>query len=159
MTDRRGKAPAPLRLHATDAEDLQAVSAALSSATVKRGDMTWDRRARRFALVCNRFRWEGDEVPDSSGGSRIRAGVRFSDVQSVQALGLNRADQETVLELLSVECESGETPPEATVTLTFAGGPQIRLAVECVDVLVDDMGRAWYTPNRPRHDTEDGGGE
>ena len=159
MNDRKGGPPPPLRLHAADAEDLPAISAALSGATVKRGDMTWEKRGRRFALVCNRFRWEGEEVPESSGGSRIRSGVHFNDVQNVQAQGLNAVDQETVLELLSVVAEPGEEAPEAEVTLTFAGGPQIRLSVECIDVLVDDMGRAWYTPNRPRHETEDGAGD
>ncbi|WP_417516681.1 DUF2948 family protein [Minwuia sp.] len=159
MKDRKRKPPAPLHLHAVDEDDLKVVSAALSSATVKRADMRFDRNARRFAFVCNRFRWEGDEVDDDKGGSRIRAGIQINDIARVQALGMNGIDGETVLELLSIVSEPGDNVPEATITLTFAGGPAVRLEAGCVDVLVDDMGRAWYTPNRPRHEIEDGDGD
>lgn len=158
MRGGKSEAPAPLHLHAADTEDLPVVSAALSSAAVKRGDMRYDPRRRRFALVCNRFRWEGGEFEDGLGGSRIRAGVQINDVESVQSSGFSSLPDETVLELLSLQAEAGETPPEAVLTLTFAGGPAVRLKTGCVDVLVDDMGRAWYTPNRPDHEQESGDG-
>jgi len=158
MRGGKSEAPAPLHLHAADTEDLPVVSAALSSATVKRSDMGYDPRRRRFALVCNRFRWEDGEFEDGLGGSRIRAGVQINDVESVQSSGFSSLPDETVLELLSLQAEAGETPPEAVLTLTFAGGPAVRLKTGCVDVLVDDMGRAWYTPNRPDHEQESGDG-
>lgn len=158
MRKKTPTAPELLHLHAADAEDLPVVSAALSSATVKRADMGLDQKGRRFAFVCNRFRWEGQELEGEKGGSRIRAGVRFLDVESVQSTGLSKLDGETVLELLSVQAEPGETPPEAIITLNFAGGPAVRLKAGCIDVLVDDMGRAWYTPNRPDHEGDRGDG-
>lgn len=150
--------PPRLKLHAVDPDDLRVVAAALASATVKRGDMGFDRRARRFAFVCNRFRWEDDPFPDDRGGSRIRAGVQVNDVESVSALGLSGADPETVLELLNVEAHVTD-PPAATLELQFAGGAALKLSAGCIDVLVDDMGRAWYTPNRPSHETENGDGD
>lgn len=158
MKKKSPKAPEPLHLHAADAEDLPVVSASLSSATVKRADMGLDRKGRLFAFVCNRFRWEDGELEGAKGGSRIRSGVRILDVESVQSTGLSGLAGETVLELLSIQSEAGETPPEATITLNFAGGPAVRLKTGCVDVLVDDMGRAWYTPNRPDHEGDRGDG-
>lgn len=158
MVKKSPRAPAPLHLHAADAEDLPVLSAALSSATVKRVDMGLDRKGRRFAFVCNRFRWEGSELDGEQGGSRIRAGVRILDVETVQSTGITVLNSETVLELLSIQAEAGETPPEATITLHFAGGAAVRLKAGCIDVLVDDMGRAWYTPNRPDHEGDRGDG-
>lgn len=159
MKSRSPEGPAPLHLHAIDAEDLPVISASLSSATVKRSDLGFDRKGRKFAFVCNRFRWEGHEIDDKDGGTRIRAGVRILDVSAVQSVGLADVDAETVLELLSVQAEPEDPVPCATITLNFAGGPAIRLTAGCIDVLVDDMGRAWYTPNRPDHEGESGTGE
>lgn len=160
MRIRRAKAghPPRLKLHAVDPDDLRVVAAALASATVKRGDIGLDRKARRFAFVCNRFRWEDTEFPDDRGGSRIRAGVQFNDVDNVSALGLAEADPGTVLELLNIEAEVTD-PPAAVLELQFAGGAALKLEAGCIDVLVDDMGRAWYTPNRPSHETENGDGD
>lgn len=160
MSDKTKKngAPQRLKLHAVDPDDLRVVAAALSGATVKRGDIGLDRKARRFAFVCNRFRWEDTDFPGNRGGSRIRAGVQFNDVDKVSALGLADADPETVLELLNVEAEVTDAPA-AVLELQFAGGAALKLEAGCIDVLVDDMGRAWYTPNRPSHETENGDGD
>ncbi|MDF1722848.1 MAG: DUF2948 family protein [Minwuia sp.] len=138
-----------LHLHAVEADDLSALSAAMVSATVKRGDLGYQKVRRRFAFVSNRYRWE-DERLNEMGGSRIRAGVQINDVTRVQAQGLAALDAETVLELLSITAEAGD-PPAAQLTLNFAGGMTVRLDVGCIDVLMDDMGRPWYTPNQPDH--------
>jgi len=159
MTDGKARPPALLHLHAAEPDDLPAISAAVSSAAVKRADMGYEASRRRFALVCNRFRWEGDEVEAGTGGSRIRAGIQINDVEAVQSMGLKDVPGDTVLELLAIEAAPGETAPEAIITLTFAGGPAVRLKTGCIDVLVDDMGRAWYTPNRPDHEGDSGVGE
>ena len=59
----------PLKLRATDAGDLEVVSAGLQDAIVPVVDMTWEREARRFVLVVNRFKWEVGEtrLPDEPG--------------------------------------------------------------------------------------------
>lgn len=135
------------------------LAAALQSATVKRGDMSYDRRRRRFAFVCNRFRWEDEtRLAASRGGSRIRAGVQINDVAAVRALGIGDVDEETVLELLSIEATLSDDLA-GTLVLHFAGGGAASLEVGCIDVLVDDMGRPWYTPNRPDHGVDTGPAE
>src|SRR5437764_3732668 len=47
-----------LRLRAEDAEDLAVISACLQDALVSVRDLAYDREARSFVLVANRFRWE-----------------------------------------------------------------------------------------------------
>jgi len=56
----------PLRLMARDKEDLQVLSALIQDAIFPATEMTWDRKARRFALLLNRFRWE-----DADGTGRV----------------------------------------------------------------------------------------
>lgn len=142
-----------LHLHAVEADDLAVLSAAVASATVKRGDLGYQKIRRRFAFVCNRYRWEDDSL-ENVGGSRVRAGVQINDVTRVQVQGLATRDADTVLELLSISMEPLEAPA-ARLILNFAGGMTVRLDAGCIDVLMDDMGRPWYTPNQPDHGLEE----
>ena len=54
-----GPSDPELRLRAEDAEDLAVISACLQDALVSVRDLAYDRAARNFMLVANRFRWEG----------------------------------------------------------------------------------------------------
>ena len=62
---------ARLRLAASDAEDLEVLSARLQDAVFKLKDASWQPKKRRFALVVNRLQWE------AGGKTRVRAGLHF----------------------------------------------------------------------------------
>ena len=47
-----------LRLKAMDGEDLTVLSSLAQDAVFPASEMKWDRKARRFAILINRFRWE-----------------------------------------------------------------------------------------------------
>lgn len=142
-----------LHLHAVNADDLEVLSAALVSTTVKRADLALQKARRRLAFVGNRFRWEDGRL-EGMGGSRIRTGVQINDVIGVRAQGMAALDGEAVLELLSITQKPLDAPA-AELTLNFAGGMTMLLDVDCIDVLMDDMGRPWYTPNQPDHGLDD----
>ena len=141
MTD-----PAPLKLLAQDVEDLAVISAALQDAVAKIGDIRWDASARTLTLACNRFRWESG----TKKGQRIRSALQLGDVTGVQARKLRRDAKGAVVELLSVAFEPGEAPGGA-VLLTFAGGGDLKVSVDCLDVILADVSEAWSTPRRPGH--------
>ena len=139
---------APLKLLAQDADDLAVISAALQDAVAKIGDIRWDASARTLTLACNRFRWE---VGGKRGkGERIRSALQLGDVTGVQARKLRRDAKGAVVELLSIAFEPGEAPGGA-VLLTFAGGGDLRVSVDCLDVVMADVSDAWSTPHRPGH--------
>ena len=142
-----------LHLHAVNADDLEVLSAALVSTTVKRADLALQKARRRLAFVGNRFRWEDGRL-EGMGGSRIRTGVQINDVIRVRAQGMSALDGEAVLELLSITQKPLDAPA-AELTLNVAGGMTMLLDVDCIDVLMDDMGRPWYTPNQPDHGLDD----
>ena len=48
----------PLNLGAMDTDDLKVISALVQDAVFPITEMKYDRKARRFALLINRFRWE-----------------------------------------------------------------------------------------------------
>ena len=68
----------------------------------------------------------------------------------MQSTGIDRNARETVLELLAVRFEPRKRP-SGDVVLDFAGGATIRLAVECLEAQLTDLGPAWSTPHAPRH--------
>lgn len=144
-----------MKLKGFDCEDVGVLAAALQGAVVKVGDMAFEPRRRRFAMLVNRFRWEADAAgpPSPVGGSRVRCGVRFEGVLTVRTLGFRITEPETVLELLTISCQVTD-PPSAELTLIFAGGFETLLRAECVEVTLEDIGQPWPTRNRPDHDRE-----
>jgi len=120
-------------------EDLPAISALLQDATLRAVDLGYDRRARRLALLVNRYRWE------AGGRSRVRAALRIETVLAVQRLHWP-ATPDAVLDLLSL------TRHDDFLVLTFAGGAALRARVEVVDVVLEDIAAPWPTAREPRHD-------
>lgn len=132
-----------LHLLAEDAEDLAVISAALQDAVAKIGDIAVEHR--RVTVAFNRYRWEG------KGGERVRSALQIGSVMGVQQRNLRRGAKSAVIELLSVDFEPGE-PPGGVITLSFAGGGDLRMTVECVDAVLADISAPWATPRTPVHE-------
>ena len=49
----------------------------------------------------------------------------------------------------------GKDDGSGEVTLVFGGGGAIRLEVECLDVVLDDLGLTWVTTKKPQHEVFD----
>jgi len=135
----------PLRLLAQDAEDLAVISAALQDAVAKLGDIAYEPKGRRLTIAFNRYRWE------AGGGERIRSALQLGGVLKVQTRKLKRHAPDAVLEILAMTFEPGEAPG-GTVTLSFAGGGDLRAEVECVEAVLADVSRPWPTPRKPAHE-------
>jgi hypothetical protein len=162
-----------LKLRARDAEDLETIAAVLQDALVPRAGMKYQPGERRFALMVNRFCWEGRTAEDAAalapagrGGAdarfadqdaaafeRVRAALVFDRVRSVKHRGLAAAAKAGVLSLLTLRLHRN------FVLLSFAGGAEIRLEVDRVSCHLEDLGEPWPTVWRPRHsDSEIPGG-
>jgi hypothetical protein len=56
-----------------------------------------------------------------------------------------------VIELLAIGFEPGEAPG-GTVTFSFAGGGDLRVEVECLDVILADITGSWGARTEPNHE-------
>ena len=137
--------PAPLQLLAEDQDDLAVISAALQDAVAKVGDIVFEAKARRLTIAFNRFRWE------AGARQRVRSALQLGGVLSVQARKIRRDRRDGVLELLAIGFEPEEAPG-GLLTLSFAGGGDLRVRIECVDAVLADISQPWPTPREPAHD-------
>ncbi len=143
------QAPRPLRLLAEDAEDVAIISAALQDAVVQIGDIHYEPRARRITLALNRFCWE--QAGRGPACERVRAALQIGSVLGVKARRLRREPREAVVELLAVDFHPGE-PPGGKVLLSFAGGADLSIEVECLDAVLADVSQPWPAARTPSHD-------
>jgi hypothetical protein len=142
--------PERLKLIAMDGEDLAIISAHCQDSVLKAVDITYLPREKRFLVAMNRFVWE-KVGKDATSFERRKAVLHFERVNKVLAQGIDRRNRDKVLSLLAVTFAEKESP-EGMIELSFAGGPTIRLEVECVEAQLADMDAAWGTSNLPGHD-------
>lgn len=138
-----------LKLIADDGDGLAIVSAAVQDAITKPELMTFNRKARSFGLVCNRFCWE--RANRSGPYFRSRAVLSFFGVESVQQRGVSPGAHV----ILGLDFEAAEIPPGGVIRIILAGTATIRLTVECIDVALVDQDASWPTPRRPRHGADE----
>lgn len=131
----------------TDREDLSVISACLQDAVTCLADMAYIPERGRFALMLNRFRWEGAQE-NGDAAERVRSGLHFETVRNVQRRDLPSGKTHP-LELLAIQANDGEET--TAITFFFAGGGAIRLEAECIDCQLKDVSAPWTAKSVPRH--------
>jgi len=135
-----------LRLRAVDSESIGVVAAAIQDAIFSVGQVRYDTRGRSFTLRLSRYRHE------VTSPSRIESGLRFDSILSVRRQGVSQDADEAyavILDLTFNETEDGQ----GVCLLSLAGGGQIELSVETVDITLADIGDARPTKKIPQHET------
>jgi hypothetical protein len=156
-----------LRLRAEDAEDLAVISACLQDALISVRDLAYDRQARNFVLVANRFRWEGEGTRERAGEGagvepraeagapfeRTLCGVTFEEIDGVAYRGFQRTNEDCILALLSIRPSFGPEIGEkgGVIDLEFAAGGTIRLSAAAIRCRARDFGEPWPTVWQPGH--------
>jgi len=149
-----------LRLLAAGQDDLQVLSALLQDAIVPGEDMQFDRGGRRFVMVANRFCWDlppVEGVTSESGGPVYRrrlCGIRVADVRSVRQSGMPADRRAALLNLLAMTAEP-EDDGTTGLTMLFSGGAALRLNVDALQVIAEDIAPGQPTPNRPQHQADE----
>ena len=124
-----------LKLIALDREGLGVISAHVQDTCVRRADMAFMLKQRRFVVVGMRYDWVGAKTGPKE---RVESVLSFDRVLKVSHLGLKGTDDNATLNLLAVRFERTD-PPAGVIFLAFAHGALIRLEVECVEVRLSDM--------------------
>jgi len=85
--------------------------------------------------------------------ARIRTGIHFHGVTNVQNRGIKQHSQQ-VLSLLTLQFEPHETltAPAGYIRFVFSAGAELRLTVEALNVIMQDVTASWPTAHRPKHE-------
>lgn len=145
---------APLRLKALDGDDLAVIAALAQDAVFPAGQMRWDRKARRFAILLNRFRWEDADHARlrKRRYERVQAVLSIEDVMNVQSQDVDPTDPDMIFSLLSITFDA-TSDGMGRITLTLAGDGIIACDVETLEVLLRDVTRPYVAPSakEPTH--------
>ncbi len=142
---------APLNLGAQEQDDLRVLSSLAQDAVFPITEISWVPARQRFAILLNRFRWEGSGR-QRRAPQRVRALLVVENVRHVSSQGLDRNDKDVILSLLSIGFEPSDDV-SGDLLLTLAGDGAIRLDVEALDVTLKDVTRPYLAPSgkTPEH--------
>ena len=135
----------PLKLRAEDQSDLAIISAAVQDAIIRVGDLRYDPVGRSLTLRLSRYQNE------TSTGTRIEAGLRIDSVMRMQSMGFDRSNPDAFAVILNLTFEPIDAP-EGTLSIHLAGGGVLKATVECLDIILLDIGSPRKTSRTPDHD-------
>jgi hypothetical protein len=138
-----------LHLRATDPEDLAVISACLQDARISLKEMVFTPAERRFLAAFVRFRRElQDDWQSCAGLTECDAALVFEDVAEVKHRGLDLADLDRPLELLTIATSPGREH-RLHIDLVFAGDRQVQLRTDRIECRLDDFGEPVASRTTP----------
>ena len=134
----------PLALRAETPEDLPVIAALVQDAVLPVSELHWDAKARRFACLLNRFRWEDKDraAAEHRPYERVQSLLVVSDVTRVQSQGIDPKARDTVCAILDLAFEPA-ADGAGRLIVTLAGDGAIAFQVECLSVDLRDVTRPY----------------
>lgn len=145
------------RLRAVDGEDLAVIAACLQGALSCYGEMGFDEAENRFALILVRYSWEkaarqvaadtgaldmdgdrtGNMPKDPVALGQQRTALRFETVDVVRLRGIDRAEPNKVLEVMTLSVR--EIDGRVMVHVMFADSSEVCLEAAQLDARLEDL--------------------
>ena len=142
-----------LRLRAIAAEDVEIMSALLQDGLVAASDLHYQKDAASFVMVINRFCWEQtDDKHSDTHHNRCLCGLKVAHVKQVSQRGLSAVANQ-FYNLLSITYEETKENEKMVnrLTFTFSDGYGIRLTVNELAMIVQDIAAPHPGLARPQH--------
>ena len=142
-----------LKLRAVAAEDVEIISALLQDGLVAASDLHHDKDAASFVMVINRFCWEqADDTDSETQPNRCLCGLKVAHVKQVSRRGLSSGVNQ-FYNLLSITYEEVKNNEKVIkrLTFTFSDGYGIRLTVDDLALIVQDIAVPHPGLARPKH--------
>ncbi|MBY0281808.1 MAG: DUF2948 family protein [Alphaproteobacteria bacterium] len=141
----------PLRLLAKDKEEIHILSAQLQDGFLPLTSVHFDKDAKTFTCLINRFCWEYlDAHPNEERYYRVHSGFSVSNVLSVHKRNFDQKHPLRVLNLLMISVDEPKKGRQ-TIHLLFSGDKEIRLEVESIHCQLGDIDHPWHTSKKPIH--------
>ena len=145
-----GDAKNNLKLIGKNQEDLKIISAYTQDSIVAVKDMVFLQQSRIFIMLINRFMWEDVEKGMFRQNRRIRSAIKFEEVLKVKSKKINQKNKNKRLECLTIKCNEISNN-NYEIKIFFSGDSIITLTSEAVEVVMNDLGKAWNVKRIPEH--------
>ena len=139
-----------LKLIGKNQEDLKVISAYSQDSIVAVKDIIFLEKNRIFVMIVNRFMWEDLEKGIHRQNKRIRCAIKFEGILKVKSKKINQKNKNKRLECLAIECNE-ILSKNYEIIFFFAGGSVITLISESIEVVMNDLGKAWNVKYIPEH--------
>ncbi len=156
-----------LRLMAHDGEDLEVIASVLQDSLTRPSLIVYHKHQLSLTLAMNRFCWEQvrqeTQHDDSSAqekntpqapSKRVWSLVRVEDVLEVKARNFPAQDSQQPVQFLTMfftPHEHAEKAPGGFLHLVFAGGAELSLEVEAINITLMDISEHWEALSMPEH--------
>ena len=143
-----------LKLRAVAEEDVEVMSALLQDGLVAASDLHYQKDEASFVMVINRFCWEqADDSESQTQPNRCLCGLKVAHVTRVSQRGLS-AGVNQFYNLLSITYEEAKDNEKVVnrLTFTFSDGYGIKLTVDELALIVQDIAAPHPGLARPQHD-------
>jgi len=145
-----GDAKNNLKLIGKNQEDLKIISAYTQDSVVAVKDMVFLQQSRIFIMLINRFMWEDVEKGMFRQSRRIRSAIKFEEVLKVKSKEINQKNKNKRLECLMIKCNEISNN-NYEIKIFFSGDGIITLISEAIEVVMNDLGKAWNVKHIPEH--------
>ena len=139
-----------LKLIGKNQEDLKIISAYTQDSVVAVKDMVFLQQSRIFIMLINRFMWEDVEKGMFRQNRRIRSVIKFEEVLKVKSREINQKNKNKRLECLMIKCNEISNN-NYEIKIFFSGDGIITLISEAIEVVMNDLGKAWNVKHIPEH--------
>ena len=139
-----------LKLIGKNQEDLKIISAYTQDSIVAVKDIVFLEQNRIFIMLINRFMWEDVEKDALGQNRRIRSAIKFEEVLKVKSKDINQKSKNKLLVCLAIKCNEISSNHYET-KIFFSGDSIITLTSEAVEVVMNDLGKAWNVKRIPEH--------
>ena len=139
-----------LKLIGKNQEDLKIISAYTQDSIVAVKDMVFLQQSRIFVMLINRFMWEDVEKGMFKQNRRIRSAIKFEEVLKVKSKEINQKNKNKRLECLTIKCNEISNN-NYEIKFFFSGDGIITLISEAIEVVMNDLGKAWNVKHTPEH--------
>ena len=145
-----GEAKNNLQLIGKNQEDLKIISAYAQDSIVAVKDIVFLEQNRIFIMLINRFMWEDAEQDVFRQSKRIKSAIKFEEVLKVKSKDINQKNKNKLLVCLTIKCNEISSN-NYEIKFFFSGDGIITLTSEAVEVVMNDLGKAWNVKRIPEH--------
>jgi len=132
-----------LKIKALDTKDIKILSTLCQDGIFTFEEMKYFNYEKVFIATFSRFCWENyDNINQSY---RVVSGIQIKEINYIEFVNFNDEEKTNFLNLLAI------TFKNKCLELNFSSSKLIKINVNKINILLEDINLPWPTKNRPMH--------